>query len=139
MIFMDFGKATMNKEKGQSLVEFSLFLILGFIALFPVFDVLLFAANIALAGIVSFNMSREASVFYAGDGSTCASIVLAAQDVTEPIGQADWQYSVTPCPDDPYWVTPAGKVSAIVTVTYDPMFIPGDPWLFEFVTKNTFQ
>lgn len=128
-----------SMEYGQSLVEFALFVILGFVALLLAFDAFLFAANIGLAQVASFNMSREASVFYAGDGSTCAGIAETAQGVTEPIGPASWQYSISPCPNDSTWVAPTGALAtAIVTVTYRPMFAPGE-WLFEARTQNIFQ
>jgi hypothetical protein len=127
-------------EKGQSLVEFALFVVMGFLSLLLIFDATLFALNVGLAGISSFNASRAASIFYAGDGTTCAGNIEIAGNVTDPIGPGSWQRSTTPCPDDPYWVPPSGALAtSVVTVTYHPMFVPGDPWVVEVVIRNSFE
>lgn len=129
----------MVTRKGQALVETSLILPIFMLVILGVLDPFFFALDAAVAKSWSFLAAREASIHEAGGGVTCAMRVSNAPMDTM-IRAENVVMTVTPCPNDPTWVTPTGsQVTARITFDYPTLFWAGATWHGAAETRNIFQ
>ena len=117
----------LKKEKGQSLVEFSIILPLALMLLLSLIDPAIAIANHLIGKYVAFKAAREASIFIADGSDTCLQEAREAAfgffgvpplimvDLNDP---SAWSLEITPCPDDPFW-SPTSQVDLVATLTWN--------------------
>ncbi len=132
-----------KKQKGQAIVETALVLPLFLLLILGALDPFLFGMNNAMAKVYTYQASREATIWIAGDTQTCydrSHAILMDGEDPGLVQVSSWTFAIYPCPNDPYWTTPTGDmVLATFSFDYTPFFWPTADWHGSVSTQAIFQ
>ena len=125
------------KQKGQSLVELALVLPILLLILVGATDIFAAAADVLIAKHLTARAARGAALSTYPDGVTSCRERVDSLMQGEFYFMAESTYSMTNCPTDAQQgIAQGSEVSISLILSYHPNFLPGDPWMFNVITKD---
>lgn len=126
-----------TEAKGQSLVEMALIMPILLLVLLGTTDVWLGVADGLIAKHLTARAARGAALSTVPDGVTSCQDRVASLLSGDYFINADWSYTVTNCPADPYQgITQGTPVEVSILLDYHPSFFSGDPWSIQLATTD---
>ena len=119
------------KQRGQSLVEMALVLPILLLLLVGSADLFGALADVAIAKHMTSVAARGAALSTLPDGITSCQARVDSLMSGDYFFLADWSYTVTNCPSNPFeGIVQGSQTSVQIVLNYHPAFLPGDPWTF---------